>query len=685
MTITDSLISGNNVDPNGSPGGEFGGGISVRYGTRLDVQRTEISNNKASISGGGLYSSDRFTAAAPNLTIQDSTLRGNSSADLGGGITMAGGRLELDDTVVDQNTADARGGGLFLTGLGSPTALDVEVRSSTISGNNADLEGGGVAAGPNMMLTMDASQVVSNHTRGKGGGLYLTSLGVALTPHVSSITNTTISDNVARYIAVQATYASGAGLWAGPAADVTIASSSLSNNRAGRLGGGLMAVRTANFELRDSTVDANVASIHGGGAYVADSDALFEQDTWSANEAADHGGAMLLVSTNANNVRIQHNTFSLNQADSDQNGTGVGGGIYVDDQPLNVVQTRIANSIIANNFAGSILALPHNDDLHDGPGLAGLPPVASDYNLIGSRKGTLLAAAQPDPNGNYVGTALMPIDPMLGALANNGGTTLTMLPQTGSPAIDVGDPAFVGPPALDQRGASYARVVNGRLDMGAVEVQSALPSPDFDFDGDADCDDINALTHAIANGTYMTGFDMNGDGVLDIVDIERWLCKAGSWNLGPNLSYRFGDANLDGAVDGQDFIQWNGYKFTANSDWCAGDFNADGMIDGQDFITWNANKFLGPIPCIPVPVVAGGKGPSEPMVPSACTSSPLAPHQGAQQTAHANHTSPDVSTPQLGLAFPGSQQFLDAALSRDDDWGSAPQQSILDSIFAGLE
>jgi hypothetical protein len=55
--------------------------------------------------------------------------------------------------------------------------------------------------------------------------------------------------------------------------------------------------------------------------------------------------------------------------------------------------------------------------------------------------------------------------------------------------------------------------------------------------------------------------------------------------------YKLGDANIDGVVDGQDFIAWNGSKFSGNLLWSAGDFNADGVVDGQDFILWNENKF----------------------------------------------------------------------------------------------
>jgi len=56
-------------------------------------------------------------------------------------------------------------------------------------------------------------------------------------------------------------------------------------------------------------------------------------------------------------------------------------------------------------------------------------------------------------------------------LANNGGSTETHLPLAGSPAIDAGDPAFVGPPNTDQAG--NPRVVGGGIDIGALEVQAA--------------------------------------------------------------------------------------------------------------------------------------------------------------------------------------------------------------------
>ena len=62
-------------------------------------------------------------------------------------------------------------------------------------------------------------------------------------------------------------------------------------------------------------------------------------------------------------------------------------------------------------------------------------------------------------------------------------------------------------------------------------------------------------------------------------------------NLPSGNAYLLGDANLDGVVDGQDFIIWNANKFTFTSAWSQGDFNADGTTDGQDFVIWNMFKF----------------------------------------------------------------------------------------------
>jgi hypothetical protein len=79
-------------------------------------------------------------------------------------------------------------------------------------------------------------------------------------------------------------------------------------------------------------------------------------------------------------------------------------------------------------------------------------------------------ATHPSGGGNvqYPGGALCsagPLveDPLLGALGDNGGTTETLLPAAGSPAIGLG----TGCPTADQRGERRAEPCTA----GALEVR----------------------------------------------------------------------------------------------------------------------------------------------------------------------------------------------------------------------
>jgi hypothetical protein len=76
---------------------------------------------------------------------------------------------------------------------------------------------------------------------------------------------------------------------------------------------------------------------------------------------------------------------------------------------------------------------------------------------------------------------LVAADAKLGALGANGGPTMTLLPQTGSPLIDAIPLAACSPADLptaitdDQRFLVRPDVVNQKCDIGAVEVQTVAP------------------------------------------------------------------------------------------------------------------------------------------------------------------------------------------------------------------
>ena len=73
-------------------------------------------------------------------------------------------------------------------------------------------------------------------------------------------------------------------------------------------------------------------------------------------------------------------------------------------------------------------------------------------------------------NENQIGTTAAPIDPLLGPLGFNGGSTFTHLPLAGSPAIDAGENSIA--PTIDQRGGHRPLPIGGNVDIGAVEIQT---------------------------------------------------------------------------------------------------------------------------------------------------------------------------------------------------------------------
>lgn len=123
------------------------------------------------------------------------------------------------------------------------------------------------------------------------------------------------------------------------------------------------------------------------------------------------------------------------------------------------------------------------------------------------------------------------------------------------------------------------------------QATAALQVVDLNQDGHVNTDDLDLLVAEIAAGTNNSTFDLTGEGLVDQDDRDEWLFQGGVAKLPSASAYLPGDANLDGVVDGQDFIAWNSAKFTSTAAWSQGDFNADGVTDGQDFIIWNQHKF----------------------------------------------------------------------------------------------
>lgn len=117
------------------------------------------------------------------VEIANVTLRGGRTSGNGGGIRNAGD-LTLTRSLVTDNTA-TQGGGIWTGGNGSA----LHIRESAVTANNANSNGGGIAAtGP---VVIENSTISGNRTVVSGGGLYFP-------PDIdATLSNVTITSNSA--------------------------------------------------------------------------------------------------------------------------------------------------------------------------------------------------------------------------------------------------------------------------------------------------------------------------------------------------------------------------------------------------------------------------------------------------------------------------------------------------------
>lgn len=82
-----------------------------------------------------------------------------------------------------------------------------------------------------------------------------------------------------------------------------------------------------------------------------------------------------------------------------------------------------------------------------------------------------------DPSTITASESFLQVSALLEPLQANGSEwNLSHLPYPGSPAINAGDPNIQNTPQFDQRGPGFDRVIDGRVNIGAVEgIAAGLP------------------------------------------------------------------------------------------------------------------------------------------------------------------------------------------------------------------
>jgi hypothetical protein len=121
-------INGVVVMNNAFAGGN-GGGVSALGGT-IDIVGCLVANNDGNNGGGGIGIPSGSTAI---VTVTNTTISGNSTANIGGGLSNAAGAATLTNvTITNNRSQNSSGGGIF--GLSVPSVVTT-LRSTIVVGN----------------------------------------------------------------------------------------------------------------------------------------------------------------------------------------------------------------------------------------------------------------------------------------------------------------------------------------------------------------------------------------------------------------------------------------------------------------------------------------------------------------------------------------------------------------------
>lgn len=295
-------------------------------------------------------------------------------------------------------------------------SASLQVSTTTIYGNTATYNGGGIYS--------DASS---------SGNASLTISSSALSANSANNGGGVLNDGFDNGIAV-----------------LTVSNSTFNDNLAVSNGGGIYNhgfTGSASLTLDNSTFSGNSANSYGGGIYNGEWEgtsalSLASVQTLDGRIVTDAGGS------GDSTLEIRNTTFFRNSAP-------LGGCIYNVLGQAGEAIVSLGNTILKTGALGGNI-------FNDSGTVSSL-----GYNLSSDSCGGFLTGP-----GDHTNT-----EPMLGPLQDNGGPTLThgLLPS--SPAINAGDPSFAPPPFYDQRGPGFDRVMNGRIDIGAFEVQARTPIP----------------------------------------------------------------------------------------------------------------------------------------------------------------------------------------------------------------
>ena len=163
VTMNGTTISGNTADRGGgifSTGGGYGGNT-------VELNNVTIDGNTATSGGGGIAATSVYLYAG-SVTVRNSTISRNVVTDdtggpnvgNGGGIEVSLNDLTIEQSTISGNSAAASGGGIY----GGDAVGTVSISRSTITGNTGNSDANGNGTGGGIHLTTATMPIVLDNT-----------------------------------------------------------------------------------------------------------------------------------------------------------------------------------------------------------------------------------------------------------------------------------------------------------------------------------------------------------------------------------------------------------------------------------------------------------------------------------------------------------------------------------------
>ena len=418
---------------------DTGGGIAALDGVNLSLIDSLIEDNQSTPGGpmgggGGLF----FDQTGSSV-VRDSAINNNFADGIGGGLIVAGNhQLLIENSTLSNNRATHNGGAIDSNSIGAT----IELRGGRVVGNTSLSDGGGISLN-NTSLTVDGTGFENNVADGQGGAINIFPSDVSVS-NATFVGNSAISGNGGAIISI---------------GNIAIDNTQFENNQA-QDGGAIALLSNGTSSIDRSTFYSNDAT-NAGGAIRLDNthNLILTNSTFYENSTQGDGGAVRITGIAPGNSTFKNSTFTRNSAD------GEGGGFSIStNSTVNIDSSTIANNTAGDRSGGISIGAGKRPTLRRSI-VSGSMATASNQDVFGdfTSGGYNLVQDRGSSSGYVVLDKSDGLDPLLGALADNGGGLLTMALLPGSPAIEAGGP--VGAAELDQRGAPNF----GFKDIGAYE------------------------------------------------------------------------------------------------------------------------------------------------------------------------------------------------------------------------